>query len=228
MLEHASAKDSIVLPVHSRDCVVWLPLSIDRFCRASQFQVLPKKIKHAQCMCCEVHGNTSFHHAIISCDVLALQELRVLGVEQQMWQKRHSGSKPLLPLADGPSCAAGDETSSIAATAAALLATARAEAAAAAATVAGTSGEAAAGSANSPAHNEAEVADDLHLSPSLLPVAAVEVTGSTASDSLCAAKQSIQINFGIMSLPALSFPGSAAAGGVPVSKASKAAGLRTS
>lgn len=154
----------------------------------------------------------------------------MLSIEQQMWQKWHS-SKPLaLPLRGGPSNAADNTPLSIAAAAAAL----RAEpgSAAAAAAAAGANDEAAAGMDAAytwdPAQHSAGLTDELHLSPSLLPVAAVEVTGSSGSDSLCAAKQSIQINVGLMSLPALSFPGSGSGGGVPVSKASKAAGLRTS
>jgi hypothetical protein len=155
-----------------------------------------------------------------------MQELRVLGVEQQMWQKGHSSSKPLaLPIG----------LRAVHNQAVTVEATGSAADSAAPGSVAADAGHPAAGlnasscTASIPVGFVAEPADDLHVSPALLP-AALEVTGSrqAGGDSLCAAKQSMHIDFGIMSLPALSFPGSESGGGVPLSKAAKAAGLRTS
>jgi hypothetical protein len=160
--------------------------------------------------------------------VLALQELRILGIEQQMWHKRHSSNAEVQLQAS--TCTNEHNSSSTAATAAAAVPLSSAEStrshdpvAAAAPGDLSENRMPADGSPGQPSEQET-----LQLAPSLLPIASEEDSAaSTARVSLLAAKQSVHINFGIMSLPALSFPGSASGSGVPVSKACKAAGLRT-
>jgi hypothetical protein len=152
--------------------------------------------------------------------VLALQELRILGIEQQMWTKQHSGSAATQLQASVR--ANHHQPSSVAAAAAAPSATAGQEFERSNQKTALLDDSSAPAGSAPPDEPEQEA---LQLSSSLLPIASEE--GVTANESLLAAKQSVHINFGIMSLPALSFPGSASGGGVALSKASKAAGLRT-